>query len=132
MSELAEGSEHAGPHARVSYVIARLDRAIRREIAEMAAPYGLTATPIPSSRSWAVSNDRPRRQTSLTISTIAARGFSRQRRSRRLSRGLLVPVLPAACQREPRRTHEDVPAGERQPRERPHPAFDTRDRAPFP
>jgi DNA-binding MarR family transcriptional regulator len=44
MSELAEGSEHAGPHARVSYVIARLDRAIRREIAEMAAPYGLTAT----------------------------------------------------------------------------------------
>ena len=44
MSELAEGSEHAGPHARVSYVIARLDRAIRREIAEMAAPHGLTAT----------------------------------------------------------------------------------------
>jgi DNA-binding MarR family transcriptional regulator len=44
MSEAAEGSEQAGPHARISYVIARLDRAIRREIAEMAAPYGLTAT----------------------------------------------------------------------------------------
>jgi len=31
-------------HARVSYVIARLDRAIRRQIADMVAPHGLTAT----------------------------------------------------------------------------------------
>jgi DNA-binding MarR family transcriptional regulator len=44
MAEPVQGSEHIGPHARISYVIARLDRAIRREIAEMAAPYGLTAT----------------------------------------------------------------------------------------
>ena len=44
MAEPVEGPEHIGPHARVSYVIARLDRAIRREIAEMAAPHGLTAT----------------------------------------------------------------------------------------
>ena len=44
MSEPAEGAGPGGAHARVSYVIARLDRAIRREIAEMAAPHGLTAT----------------------------------------------------------------------------------------
>src|SRR4051812_18582993 len=44
MAEPVEGPEHIGPHARISYVIARLDRAIRREIAEMAAPHGLTAT----------------------------------------------------------------------------------------
>src|SRR3954471_11409766 len=42
--EPVEGPEHIGPRARVSYVIARLDRAIRREIAEMVAPHGLTAT----------------------------------------------------------------------------------------
>jgi DNA-binding MarR family transcriptional regulator len=44
MAEPVQGSEHIGPHARISYVIARLDRAIRRQIAEMAAPHGLTAT----------------------------------------------------------------------------------------
>ncbi len=44
MSALPNGSEGTGPRARVSYVIARLDRAIRREIAEMVAPHGLTAT----------------------------------------------------------------------------------------
>jgi DNA-binding MarR family transcriptional regulator len=44
MAEPVEGPEHIGPHARISYVIARLDRAIRREIADMAAPHGLTAT----------------------------------------------------------------------------------------
>ena len=44
MAQPLEGSEHIGPHARISYVIARLDRAIRREIADMAAPHGLTAT----------------------------------------------------------------------------------------
>jgi DNA-binding MarR family transcriptional regulator len=43
MSQRANGSE-SGQRARVSYVIARLDRAIRREIAEMVAPHGLTAT----------------------------------------------------------------------------------------
>ncbi len=43
MSQRANGSE-GGQRARVSYVIARLDRAIRREIAEMVAPHGLTAT----------------------------------------------------------------------------------------
>ena len=31
-------------HARISYVIARLDRALRRQIADMVAPHGLTAT----------------------------------------------------------------------------------------
>jgi DNA-binding MarR family transcriptional regulator len=44
MSELPDPAADAGGHARVSYVIARLDRAIRREIAEMVAPHGLTAT----------------------------------------------------------------------------------------
>jgi DNA-binding MarR family transcriptional regulator len=44
MSELPDPAVDAGGHARVSYVIARLDRAIRREIAEMVAPHGLTAT----------------------------------------------------------------------------------------
>src|SRR3954462_10937964 len=44
MAEPVEGPEHIGPHARISYVIARLARAIRREIAEMVAPHGLTAT----------------------------------------------------------------------------------------
>jgi DNA-binding MarR family transcriptional regulator len=44
MSDVGNGSEGTGPRARVSYVIARLDRAIRREIAEMVAPHGLTAT----------------------------------------------------------------------------------------
>jgi DNA-binding MarR family transcriptional regulator len=43
MSQGANGSD-SGQRARVSYVIARLDRAIRREIAEMVAPHGLTAT----------------------------------------------------------------------------------------
>jgi DNA-binding MarR family transcriptional regulator len=44
MSELPDHDVGPGAHARVSYVIARLDRAIRREIAEMVAPHGLTAT----------------------------------------------------------------------------------------
>src|ERR687888_1144995 len=44
MTEPSERSDHVGAHARVSYVIARLDRAIRREIAELVAPHGLTAT----------------------------------------------------------------------------------------
>jgi DNA-binding MarR family transcriptional regulator len=44
MTELPDRSEADGVHARVSYVIARLDRAIRREITEMVAPHGLTAT----------------------------------------------------------------------------------------
>lgn len=44
MSDLPHRSESNGAHARVSYVIARLDRAIRREITEMVAPHGLTAT----------------------------------------------------------------------------------------
>jgi DNA-binding MarR family transcriptional regulator len=44
MSELPHRSETNGAHARVSYVIARLDRAIRREITDMVAPHGLTAT----------------------------------------------------------------------------------------
>jgi DNA-binding MarR family transcriptional regulator len=43
MSERGNGSP-GGQRPRVSYVIARLDRAIRREIAEMVAPHGLTAT----------------------------------------------------------------------------------------
>jgi DNA-binding MarR family transcriptional regulator len=43
MSRRADGAE-GRQQARVSYVIARLDRAIRREIAEMVAPHGLTAT----------------------------------------------------------------------------------------
>jgi DNA-binding MarR family transcriptional regulator len=44
MAELPERSDVNGAHPRVSYVIARLDRAIRREISEMVAPHGLTAT----------------------------------------------------------------------------------------
>ncbi len=44
MSELPDQDAGVAVHARVSYVIARLDRAIRREIAEMVAPHGLTAT----------------------------------------------------------------------------------------
>lgn len=44
MTELPDRSEADGAYARVSYVIARLDRAIRREITEMVAPHGLTAT----------------------------------------------------------------------------------------
>ena len=44
MSELPHRSETNGAHARVSYVIARLDRAIRREITDMVAPHVLTAT----------------------------------------------------------------------------------------
>jgi DNA-binding MarR family transcriptional regulator len=44
MSDLPHRSETNGAHARVSYVIARLDRAIRREITDMVAPHGLTAT----------------------------------------------------------------------------------------
>jgi DNA-binding MarR family transcriptional regulator len=44
MSELPHRSEGNGAHARVSYVIARLDRAIRREITDMVSPHGLTAT----------------------------------------------------------------------------------------
>src|SRR3954463_3407218 len=45
---MREPSDHSdsgvSAHARVSYVIARLDRAIRRRIADMVAPHGLTAT----------------------------------------------------------------------------------------
>ena len=44
MTEPSERSDHVGAHARVSYVIARLDRALRRQIADMVAPHGLTAT----------------------------------------------------------------------------------------
>jgi len=44
MKEPSDGSERIGAHARVSYVIARLDRALRRQIADMVAPHGLTAT----------------------------------------------------------------------------------------
>ena len=44
MKEPTDGSERIGAHARVSYVIARLDRALRRQIADMVAPHGLTAT----------------------------------------------------------------------------------------
>jgi DNA-binding MarR family transcriptional regulator len=39
-----DGPDHVAAHARVSYVIARLDRALRRQIADMVAPHGLTAT----------------------------------------------------------------------------------------
>ena len=44
MSALPDRSADDGTHARVSYIIARLDRAIRREITEMVSPHGLTAT----------------------------------------------------------------------------------------
>jgi DNA-binding MarR family transcriptional regulator len=44
MREPSDGSERIAAHARVSYVIARLDRALRRQIADMVAPHGLTAT----------------------------------------------------------------------------------------
>jgi DNA-binding MarR family transcriptional regulator len=44
MSDLPRRSEADDAHARVSYVIARLDRAIRREITDMVTPHGLTAT----------------------------------------------------------------------------------------
>jgi DNA-binding MarR family transcriptional regulator len=44
MRESSDGPDHVGAHARVSYVIARLDRALRRQIADMVAPHGLTAT----------------------------------------------------------------------------------------
>jgi DNA-binding MarR family transcriptional regulator len=45
MSDPSDRSDSGvAAHARVSYVIARLDRAIRRQIAEMVAPHGLTAT----------------------------------------------------------------------------------------
>jgi DNA-binding MarR family transcriptional regulator len=44
MKEPSDGSDRIAAHARVSYVIARLDRALRRQIADMVAPHGLTAT----------------------------------------------------------------------------------------
>jgi DNA-binding MarR family transcriptional regulator len=44
MSDLPHRSEADGVHARVSYVIARLDRAVRREITGIVSPHGLTAT----------------------------------------------------------------------------------------
>lgn len=45
MKEEATGEgQTISPRARVSYVIARLDRAIRREINEVVGPHGLTAT----------------------------------------------------------------------------------------
>ena len=44
MREPSDHSDSVAAHARVSYVIARLDRAIRRQIADMVAPHGLTAT----------------------------------------------------------------------------------------
>lgn len=44
MREPTDGSDRIAAHARVSYVIARLDRALRRQIADMVAPHGLTAT----------------------------------------------------------------------------------------
>jgi DNA-binding MarR family transcriptional regulator len=44
MKEPSDGSERIAAQARVSYVIARLDRALRRQIADMVAPHGLTAT----------------------------------------------------------------------------------------
>jgi DNA-binding MarR family transcriptional regulator len=44
MSDLPHRSEADGAHARVSYVIARLDRAVRREITDIVSPHGLTAT----------------------------------------------------------------------------------------
>jgi DNA-binding MarR family transcriptional regulator len=44
MKEPTDRSDAVAAHARVSYVIARLDRAIRRQIADMVAPHGLTAT----------------------------------------------------------------------------------------
>jgi DNA-binding MarR family transcriptional regulator len=44
MREPPDGSDRIAAHARVSYVIARLDRALRRQIADMVAPHGLTAT----------------------------------------------------------------------------------------
>ena len=44
MSDLPHRSEANGAHARVSYVIARLDRAVRREVTDIVAPHGLTAT----------------------------------------------------------------------------------------
>jgi DNA-binding MarR family transcriptional regulator len=44
MSDLPHRSETDGAHARVSYVIARLDRAVRREITDIVSPHGLTAT----------------------------------------------------------------------------------------
>jgi DNA-binding MarR family transcriptional regulator len=44
MTESSDRSDSVAAHARVSYVIARLDRALRRQIADMVAPHGLTAT----------------------------------------------------------------------------------------
>jgi DNA-binding MarR family transcriptional regulator len=44
MSKRPESAEAISPRARVSYVIARLDRAIRREINDVVSPHGLTAT----------------------------------------------------------------------------------------
>ena len=44
MKEPSDGLDRIAAHARVSYVIARLDRALRRQIADMVAPHGLTAT----------------------------------------------------------------------------------------
>jgi DNA-binding MarR family transcriptional regulator len=44
MKEPSDRSDAVSAHARVSYVIARLDRALRRQIADMVAPHGLTAT----------------------------------------------------------------------------------------
>jgi DNA-binding MarR family transcriptional regulator len=44
MKEPSDQSGRISAHARVSYVIARLDRALRRQIADMVAPHGLTAT----------------------------------------------------------------------------------------
>jgi DNA-binding MarR family transcriptional regulator len=44
MREPSDRSDPVAAHARLSYVVARLDRAIRRRITEMVAPHGLTAT----------------------------------------------------------------------------------------
>ena len=44
MSKRPESAEAISPRARVSYVIARLDRAVRREITGIVSPHGLTAT----------------------------------------------------------------------------------------
>ena len=44
MREPSERSDSVAAHARISYVIARLERALRRQITDMVAPHGLTAT----------------------------------------------------------------------------------------
>ena len=68
MASNAERAETRTPGPRLSYVIGRLDRALRREIGALVAPFGLT---VPKYTALSILRDRP----GLSNAQLARRSY---------------------------------------------------------